>query len=291
MPDLAAAIEEIHDVISRLQGIGQVQSSTCKDPSAAYRTQSQKHSELRSCAGGNSSRNSELPEADAITPPPTGEETIQYLHTMFEEMQILFGNFSELLPQLENTDLNPTERLRLRGSGVRRYGFIEKVFEVSGDFPQFWPPFGEGRKDMDQYVKEIDVLRNLLIWFRYVARVVQDLLLIAGDNAFRVASSYYAFTREGARRKNPEAAQVFQMLQLFWKRPRRANGEPTMLEVERDARALMRGKKDGEVSVRNESDRVIKGKKVVIDNTYRKPRGGRVVDRSTGRVVERGEVE
>ena len=263
MPDLTAAIAEISEAIAKLQEIGK------SDQGLVASGQ-----ETPSLATGH----------QPLATPPTGEEIVTYLRTMFEELQILFGNFAELLPQLENTTLNATDRRRLNGSGVRRYGFIEKVFEVSGDFPQFWPPFGEGRKEMNQYVNEIDVLRNLLIWFRHVARVVQDLLLIAGDNAFRVAGAYYTFAREGARQKNPEAAQVFDMLRLFWKRPRRSNGEPTEKELERDFNAVMHGTKDGTVSVSNESDQMIKGKRVVIDHTYRKPRGG-------ARVVERREVE
>jgi len=208
-------------------------------------------------------------EASPPTPPPTGEETIQYLHTMFEELQILFGNFSELLPQLENTTMNAADRMRLLGSGVRRYGFIEKVFEVSGDFPQFWPHFGEGRKEMDQFVKEIDVLRNLLIWFRQVARTVQDLLLLSGNDAFRVARAYYAFARESARQKNPEAVQVYDMLRLFWNKRRRTNGEPTIPEVERDASDLLHGRKDGEIFIKHESPTLTGGVHEVVDEVRR----------------------
>ena len=67
----------------------------------------------------------------------------------------------------------------------------------------------------------------------------------------------------------PEAEQVFNMLQLFWQRPRRTSGEPTQPEVMRDVRVLLRGTKDGEVVIRNESDQIVKGEKVVVDNTYK----------------------
>jgi hypothetical protein len=206
------------------------------------------------------------------------------LQNWLEQEQSLFQNTAALIPQLETTELNTTDRRRLNGSGVRRYGFIEKVFEVSADYPQFWPAFGDGREEMAEYVKEIDVLRNLLIWFRFASRVVQDLLLIAGNEAFRIAGAYYTLAREGAKRNNPEAVQVYDMLRLFWKRPRRIMEEPTEMEMLRDAKALLRGRKDGMVSVRNESDSVIKGKKVIVDNTFPKPRGG-------VKVVESAEVE
>ena len=209
----------------------------------------------------------------AAQPVTTGSATNGDIATQLQnwltELQTLFENFSALVPQLETTVLDTTDRRRLLGSGVRRYGFIEKVAEVSGEFPQFWPAFADEGETLRERVREIDVLRNLLVWFRFASRLVGDLLLVAGDDAFRMANTYYATARDGARRRVPEAQQVFQLLQLFWKRRRRSTEEPTIPEVERDLRALLRGTKDGEIIVRNESDRVVKGEKVIIDNTQK----------------------
>ena len=213
----------------------------------------------------------------------TNDEIVTHLQNWLEQQQTEFQNVVALVPRLENTELNSTDRRRLRGSGVRRYGFVEKVLEVSADFPQIWPAFGIGKTELNESVQEIDVLRNLLVWFRFAARTVQDLLLIAGDDAFRAASAYYTSAREGARRKDTEATQVFDMLRLFWRRRRRTSEEPTIPEVERDVRALLRGSKDGTVTVSNESDSIVKGEKVIIDNTQRKPRGG-------VKVIETGEI-
>jgi hypothetical protein len=231
------------------------------------------------------------PSSTATTGIASNDETVSHLHNWLTVLQSEFQNVSTLVPQLETTELNTTDRKRLNGSGVRRYGFIEKVYEVSSDYPQFWPAFTNDGEKLNGMVHEIDVLRNLLIWFRIASRVVGDLLLIAGDDAFRLAGAYYAAARDGARRKNPEAAQVFEMLRLFWRRRRNTSQEPTEREVVRDFHALLRGTKDGEIVVRNESDpchqrnnKVIKGEKVIIDNTQRKPRGG-------VKIVETEEVE
>jgi hypothetical protein len=64
----------------------------------------------------------------------------------------------------------------------------------------------EGREEMSEYVREIDVLRNLLIWSQFCSRVVGDLLLIAGNDAFRLAGSYYTTARRrpaGHSRSHP----------------------------------------------------------------------------------------
>jgi len=190
------------------------------------------------------------------------------LQNWLSELQATAQNIMQLVPQLDNTKLNSEDRRRLNGSGVRRYGFIEKVLNVSSEYQQFWPSFSIGAEGLSNMVQEIEVLRNLLIWARWCARAVQDLLLITGDDAFRAAGMYYATARDGARRKNPEALQVYNMLRLYWRRRRRIMAEPTEKEMLRDAKGLMHGTKDGDLILCNESDRIVKGNKVMIDNTF-----------------------
>ena len=241
----------------------QVQSSTFKVQSEDA---NEKHSEIGSCAGGNSTLNSALPKAA----PPADNSTATFLQTWLDELQIMFDNFSEIVPELSNTVLDTTDRRRLLGSGVRRYGFIEKTVDVAGEFPQFWPSFVTDGEKLKELVHEIEVLRNLLVWFRYASRIVGDLLLVAGDDAFRLAGSYYATARDGARRQIPEAVQVFQMLQLFWRRRRRTSSsdEPTMHELERNFHGVLHGTKDGTVSAHHESPTSSGGVHEVIDNVH-----------------------
>jgi len=153
---------------------------------------------------------------------------------------------------------------------VRRYGFIEKVLEVAGDYPQFWQGFAEGEEALRVRVNEIDVLRNLVVWFRYASRVTGDLLLLAGDDAFRIAGSYYASARDGAKRKNTEAQKVYEMLRLLWLRRRRhetsSPEEPTLPEIERDFHGVLHGRKDGKLFIKNESPRTTGGVREVVDD-------------------------
>ncbi|MCL2118668.1 MAG: fibronectin type III domain-containing protein [Planctomycetaceae bacterium] len=227
----------------------------------------------------------------ATTGSATDDDIVTHLQSWLDEQQTAFENASTLLPQLDTTVLTTAERRRLNGSGVRRYGFIDKVSDVAEQYPQFWPAAVSGsggtvdfQDKLKERLREIEVLRNLLVWSNFVSRVTGDLLLLAGDDAFRMANTYYATVRTAARSNLPEARQVFQMIDLFWRRPRRTAEEPTIPEVERDMRALLRGTKDGEIVVRNESDRVVKGERVLIDNTMKAiPRGG-------VKVIETGEV-
>jgi len=47
----------------------------------------------------------------------------------------------EMRVDMQNEALTTAERRRLRGSGVRRYGFIDKVSDVAEANPEFAPPF------------------------------------------------------------------------------------------------------------------------------------------------------
>ena len=76
--------------------------------------------------------------------------------------------------------LTTAERKRLRGSGVRRFGFIDKVSDTAEAYPQFWPTSVNGedghvdfQDKLKESLREIEVLRNMLVWFRYALRVVQ----------------------------------------------------------------------------------------------------------------------
>jgi len=188
---LNAAVADIHAAIAELAS-GRASGSAS-------------NANRKSCGHGMTALpevGSQKPEAQAG--PPVGNNPTTFLQTWFEEQQIMFNNFAELVPQLATTELSSADRMRLNGSGVRRYGFIEKTADVAGEFPQFWPAIVGDTGKLKELVGEIEVLRNLFVWFRYLSRVVQDLLLLSGDEAFRLSGAYYAAARDGARRKNPE---------------------------------------------------------------------------------------
>ena len=61
--------------------------------------------------------------------------------------------------------------------------------------------------------------------------------------------------------------------------------EPTEHEMLRDFNALLHSRKDGTITVSNESDQVVRGKKVLVDETVPAKQHGGV------KVVENAEVE
>jgi len=186
-----------------------------------------------------------------------------------ENLQTILNNAITLL-QANSPDvaLSEAERRRLLGSGVRRYGFIDKVSDFAVANPEFIPPY-MNEADLKDAIRQIELLRDISATLQQLLRITNDDLLVAGDEAYRIALMYYNSVKEAANRRVPGAEAIFRILRAFFSRPRRAKEEPTEMEVERDLKALLHGKKEGEIIVKNENPVTSGGVHEVIDEVHK----------------------
>ena len=164
--------------------------------------------------------------------------------------------------------LSDSDRRRLLGSGVRRYGFFDKVSDVALANTDFAPPF-LNPVTLKDLIRHIETLRNISTTLQQLTRLNSDLLLTAGDDAFRMALIYYNAVRDAARLRVPGASGIFETLRLFFRRQRRISDEPTEPELGRDVRALLHGNKDGKIVIENEATQASGGKHPVVDEVYK----------------------
>jgi len=167
---------------------------------------------------------------------------------------------------MQTEALTHAERLRLMGSGVRRYGFIDKTSDIAEDNLQFAPPFFD-LQALKDLLRVIEVLRNISVTLNQMLRINGDVLLTVSDDAFQMALAYYNTVREASRRRQPGAQAVFAVLREFFQRRRREAAEPTIPEVEHDVHALLHGRKDGRIIIEHEKPHTEGGKHVVVDET------------------------
>ena len=167
--------------------------------------------------------------------------------------------------------LSTAERHRLNGSGVRRLGFITKITETAMLRPEFIPPFYD-LDMMENMSYNIEYLRNIRSLALFIDRMANDALLLSGDESFRQSLMYYNAVRDAARRHVPGAQELFNILELFFRRGRMSEEEPTEPEVERDVRALLHGHKDGKIVIENERPHLEGGKHLVVDETNKDKR-------------------
>jgi hypothetical protein len=172
----------------------------------------------------------------------------------------------QLLAISGDSAMSEADRRRLQGSGVRRYGFIDKTTDIGTANPEFAPPFLD-LEALRNLIRQIEVLRNINASLQQLVRLNGDLLLTTSDEAFRLALMYYNSVRDASRRRVPGAQAIFRILQLFFSRRRPTSDQPTDAEIERDVRALLKGKKDGEIVIKNVRPTTSGGKRTVVDET------------------------
>jgi len=185
-----------------------------------------------------------------------------------DEVTVLFRNaLQKLMPLLEDFQsefagaptLSGKERQRLFGVRSRKYGFITKADEIIGDNPAFLPPNFSSRAHTG-VLAVLQLSRQLTATLAQFFRLADDIQLTFCDVAYRDALGIYRSLQEQSRRSVLGADELFQDLRQFFTLHRRnsaggngSNGEPTLKELERDARRLLHGKADGAMTIVNES--------------------------------------
>jgi len=178
-----------------------------------------------------------------------------------EVQQLITLNTDELI------NLTPIERRRLMGAGMRRYGFIDKLSDVITNTKY-------ESNEIKHCLRLLEMVRNLSVILETALRTNNDILLTLGNDAYRMALIIYRQIQIDSREGDAIAQTLFEILRKFF-RPmgKRTSEEPTEAEVERDIKALLHGRKDGEIIVKNERDRIIKGKRTVVDETHKERAG------------------
>jgi hypothetical protein len=163
---------------------------------------------------------------------------------------------------------SPIERMRMNGLGIKNYGFTQTAYENAKRNPQFVPSYLD-ISSWEDAIKDFQSKREILALIRQFMQQVRDGMRVPADAAYGYALEYYAALQEAAKRKVPGAQSEFAELKPFFKRRRSATAEPTEMELEHDVHALLHGKKDGEIIIRNERPHLVGGKHEVIDETHK----------------------
>ena len=179
--------------------------------------------------------------------------------------QSLLGMVSEL----ENfaAHMRALDRMRLNKVAIKREGFIQVALQHASLSPMLLPnyipleQFGENARRLQR-------LRSLCECCDQMREILGNLLARTADAAYSNALGFYASVSEAAKRRVGTAETIHQDLKTFFEKEKKANGAPTAKKVERDAEALLRGKRDGKVIIVNERPKAVGGKRAVVDAQY-----------------------
>jgi hypothetical protein len=159
--------------------------------------------------------------------------------------------------------LNAVDRIRNRGVGVKRMGFIMNAFGYAVRNPQFLPP----DISISQYQKDIDNLINtnsLVVLTRQLLEYMVNLNILCGNKAYMDSLGLFSSLRRHARLHLEGSESIFRDLKAFFKNMGVRDRPQTRKEQMRDAAALIDGKRDGEMTIINVRPKVKRGRREVI---------------------------
>jgi len=166
-------------------------------------------------------------------------------------------------------NLRALDRMRHNGVGMKRLGFIEAAFRISTNFPQYFPHWlstAKFKADIDLF----NSIRSLIDACRSLEEKVWNINVESADMIYTDALEYYSQVQDAANRRIDSAESLYTELHGFFRgmgpRPKE---EPTKKQLKKDFNALERGKKDGEIIVKNISPKTTGGKREIIDETFK----------------------
>jgi len=175
-----------------------------------------------------------------------------------------------LMTAIDNyaANLRALDRMRHNGVGLKRLGFIEAAFRLSTKFPQYFPHWLNTEKfqnDLDLF----NAVRSLVEVCRSLEEKAWNINIEASDMVYTDALEYYSQVQDAARRRVDSAESIYTELHDFFRHGSRSTEEPTEKQIKRDVNALLHGRKDGEVVIKNIKPKTTGGTHEVIDETFK----------------------
>ena len=187
-----------------------------------------------------------------------------------EVVNNITNNVLELIDQLDSytANLRALDRQRHNGVGLKRQGFIDAAFRLSTKFPQYFPHW----LDTEKFQSDLDLfnaIRSLVEVCRSLEEKAWNINVESSDMVYTNALEYYSQVQDASRRRIDSAESIYNELHSFFRRGPMESDQPTEKKVKRDINALMKGKKDGEVIIKNIKPKTTGGKHEVIDETFK----------------------
>jgi len=168
---------------------------------------------------------------------------------------------------LNGYELSSRERMRLNGAGTRRYGLTDKISDLMLINPDLIPQYVD-EEHLKEVLRFFEISRNIDAILKQCERMNGDIMLTLGDEAFRTALMFYGAVRDASRRNVMGARELFDIMRTFFNHHRKSTEETQRKEISH-AKAIIEGKADGEMIIRNERPHLTGGEHEVIDETHK----------------------
>jgi len=203
------------------------------------------------------------------------------------------AEFGEMLRQLDamraifapqEVNLSPAQRKQLIGTAARNYGFAQLAFSSAQEHPEYLPPY----IPLDRYTEDMqdfNLKSKLLEELNAFVLEVQDSRLYSSDRVYHDSLGYYNSVKEGAKQHITLAESIYSKLKNYFKHIFSPAPEPTEAKLESDFRAVIHGRKEGEVAVSSHIP-VEEHAKITVADTAHKPHTT-VVERANDSITQK----
>jgi hypothetical protein len=191
--------------------------------------------------------------------PPMPEDLINKLFECFHSMRSIVENHA--------ARLNALDRRRLNGVRKPTLGFVVDAYKYAEEYQELLPYYCPIEKFREDF-KYFENFQSLFILGKQLQDMLWNISLKAADTVYEDALIFYAQVREANLKGIGAHEDMYNKLFQFFKKNKRAGAGPTQKEVRSDMNALLSGKREGEVIVRNVKPKVIRGSREVVDKKY-----------------------
>jgi hypothetical protein len=112
-------------------------------------------------------------------------------------------------------------------------------------------------------------LRALAAAIKQLQELSWNITVEGADMAYTDALEFYSQVQDAAERRVDSAEALYEDLHPFFRRGPMEGEEPTQKKAKKDFNAVLKGKKDGEVIVKNIKPKTSGGKREIIDKTFK----------------------
>ena len=197
-------------------------------------------------------------------PSPNPQPDIELINMITTDLHSIMEALDEFAANLRALD-----RIRHNGVGLKRLGFIEAAFRIASKFPEYYPHWLSTAK-FQADINLFNAIRELLDACRSLEEKAWNINVESADMIYTNALEYYAQVQDAANRRIDSAESLYAELHGFFRgMGKKTEEEPTKKQLKRDFNALERGKKDGEIKIKNITPKTIGGKREIIDETFK----------------------
>jgi hypothetical protein len=169
-------------------------------------------------------------------------------------------------------NLRALDRERINGVGIKKQGFIQRACTLAAENQQFLPPYISAEKFRDDFQYFANI-KNLCESCEQLHEFLWNLAMHSADISYTDALEFYAAIREAAKRRIDGSVTVYKELEPFFKthgnrRAGSGEGGETKKQLKRDFNALLRGERDGVISIENIKPHVTAGVRKVVDEKF-----------------------